>query len=83
MNIRINSNIFKKTINQWEFITLFVKKVRVESDFVNIIINSNCIKIFFDKEAHSLDLNDISEIVGYDNVIIGRDDYSNHMICCL
>jgi hypothetical protein len=83
MNININSKVFKKTINQWEFITLFSKRIRVTSKFSDIEFYIDGISIFFEKEAHHLDLDDIAKLIRCERVFIGKDTYGNNMICCL
>lgn len=72
---------FKKVINQWEFITEMVKFCGIKSDLTKITFGEKHIIIAFEKEAHSLDLEDIANIIGCKNAILGKDDYSNDVIC--
>lgn len=80
-HITFNSTQFKKTLNQWEFITAFEKYNHINSDIVSFTFKENGIVIIYEKEAHMLDLTEIAEIIGCKFAIIGIDEFKNNIIC--
>ena len=80
-NITFSSNKFRKTLNQWEFITAFENYNHIDSDIVSFTFKENGVVIVYEKEAHMLDLTEIAEIIGCKFVIIGVDEFRNDIIC--
>jgi hypothetical protein len=76
-----SSNVFRRIMNEWGFITIFEQKNNVTSKYKDIKFNDDSIEIHFEREAHKLDLNDIAKLINCKFALIGIDEKENKIIC--
>lgn len=76
-----SSNVFRRIMNEWGFITIFEQKNNVTSKYKAIKFNDDSIEIHFEREAHKLDLKDITKLINCKFALIGIDEKENKIIC--
>lgn len=82
MKIKFDSTQFDRTFRLFEFAEVFRKRHHIKESVKNVEVSGGkTLFIYFPREAHRLDPNDLAEEIGCAFAIIGLDSAQDYVIC--